>query len=173
MLWTEHTQYKGGSNETLKSTETTNTSLGKTFCCVRVDRGPPCSVSVMVEVTILSTTCVAVLQRACKVRCLDKGLSNWRGRCVDTWQELLRQYETKGDGFLEHISELRWKLGPLLLAYMKRASKGWHHSSSPKPREFRTQVSVRKVMLTLFWQHRCLEVQSSDTSHQMKTCGTP
>jgi hypothetical protein len=31
-----------------------------------------------------------------------------------------------------------------------RASKEWHHPSSPKLKKFRLQLSVRKVMLTLF-----------------------
>ena len=36
----------------------------------------------------------------------------------------------------------------------KRASKEWHHSTSPKPKKFRTQPSAGKVMLTLFWDSR-------------------
>jgi len=37
---------------------------------------------------------------------------------------------------------------------MKRASKEWHHSSSPKPKKFQTEPSVGKVMLTLFWDEK-------------------
>jgi hypothetical protein len=113
--------------ETLKA-QRQNTSWGKTFCCIRVNTGQPCWTSVMVQLTALSIMCFAVLQRACKVGCLDKWLSNWRGRCADTCQELLRQCETKGDGFLEHISEWRWKLRPLL--------KAWHEESKQRMAPF-------------------------------------
>ena len=37
---------------------------------------------------------------------------------------------------------------------MKRAIKEWHHSSSPKPKKFRTEPSAEKVMLTLFWDEK-------------------
>ena len=36
----------------------------------------------------------------------------------------------------------------------KRASKEWRHRSSPKPKNFRTQPSAEKVMLTLFWDKK-------------------
>ena len=37
---------------------------------------------------------------------------------------------------------------------MKRVSKEWHHSSSPKPKKFWTEPSAEKVMLTLFWDEK-------------------
>jgi len=36
----------------------------------------------------------------------------------------------------------------------KKASKEWRHTSSPKPKKFRTQPSAGKVILTLFWDDR-------------------
>jgi hypothetical protein len=46
---------------------------------------------------------------------------------------------------------------------MKMASKEWRYSSSPKSKEFHTQASAGKLMLTLFWDHQDPLVQH-DTS---------
>jgi len=73
---------------------------------------------------------------------------------VDACQELLKCFEAEGDGFLGRIvmGDKTW------VHYhqpeTKKASKEWHHTSSPKLINFHTQSSVGKVMLTLFWDER-------------------
>jgi hypothetical protein len=70
---------------------------------------------------------------------------------VDAHQELLKHVEAECDRFLGRIvmGDETW------IHYhqpeTKKASKEWRHTSSPKPKEFRRQLSVGKVMLTLFW----------------------
>jgi hypothetical protein len=81
-----------------------NTLLGKTVvCCVRVDKG-----AAMLDVNHGSAHRIIhnMLQVFCKVvpRQVTPEL---KGRFVDACQELLRQYEIEGDGFLKHVS--KWK----------------------------------------------------------------
>ena len=47
-----------------------------------------------------------------------------------------------------------WNLGTLPPAGNLKASKEWRHTSSPKPKKFRTQPSAGKVMLTLLGRTR-------------------
>jgi histone-lysine N-methyltransferase SETMAR len=75
-------------------------------------------------------------------------------RHVDACQERLRRYETEGDGFLQRIVTVNESWVHHFQPETKKASKEWRHSSSPKPKKFRTQASAGKVMLTLFWDHR-------------------
>jgi len=61
-------------------------------------------------------------------------------RRVDACQELLKHFEAKDETWVHyHQPET------------KKASEEWRRTSSPKPKKFRTQPSVGKVMLTLFW----------------------
>ena len=66
-------------------------------------------------------------------------------RRVDTCQELLKRFEAEGDGFLGRIvtGDETW------VSYhqpeTKKASKEWRHTSSPKPKKFRTQPSAGKL----------------------------
>ena len=39
---------------------------------------------------------------------------------------------------------------------MKNVSKEWCHSSSPKPKKFRTEPAAGKFMLTLFWDEKAI-----------------
>jgi histone-lysine N-methyltransferase SETMAR len=75
-------------------------------------------------------------------------------RRVDVCQELLQRYKTEGGGFLERIvtGDESWVYH--FQPETKKASKEWRHSTSPKPKKFRTQASAGKVMLKLFWDHR-------------------
>ena len=92
------------------------------------------------------------------IKCLQGGchaswLQNERTTC---WclPELLKRFEAECDGFLGRISG-RWNLGPLPTAGKpEKASEEWRHTSSPKPKKFRTQPSAGKVMLTVFWDKR-------------------
>ena len=63
-------------------------------------------------------------------------------RRVDDCQELLKRFEAEGDGFLE-----RTVMGDETWVHYhqpetKKASKEWRHTSSPKPKKFRTQPSA-------------------------------
>jgi len=75
-------------------------------------------------------------------------------RRVDACQELLKQYEAGGNGFLGRTvtGDETWVHNHQ--PGTKKASKEWRHTSSPKQKKFRTQPSARKVMLTLFWDER-------------------
>ena len=75
-------------------------------------------------------------------------------RVDDVCQELLKSFEAESDGFLGRIvtGDKTWV--HYHQSETKKASKEWHHTSSPKPKKFRTQPSVGKIMLTLFWDER-------------------
>ena len=77
-----------------------------------------------------------------------------RERRVDACEELLRRFEREGDGFLARIvtGDETWVHFHQLET--KTASKECCHSSSPKPKKFRTEPSAGKVMLTLFWDEK-------------------
>jgi len=81
---------------------------------------------------------------------LTAELNEWR---VDACQELLKCFEVEGDGFLGRIVT-----GETCVHYhqpeIKKASKEWRHTSSPKPKKFRTQPSAETVMLTVFWDEQ-------------------
>ena len=72
-------------------------------------------------------------------------------RRVDACQELLKQYEAGGNGFLGRTvtGDETWVHNHQ--PGTKKASKEWRHTSSPKQKKFRTRPSAGKVMLTLFW----------------------
>jgi histone-lysine N-methyltransferase SETMAR len=70
-------------------------------------------------------------------------------RRVDACQELLKHFEAEGEGFLGRIVTGDETWVHYLQSETKKASKGWCHTTSPKPKTFRTQPSGGKVMLTL------------------------
>jgi len=66
-------------------------------------------------------------------------------------QEHLDRHDRKGDAFLHRIAT-----GDESWVYhyepeSKRQSMQWKHPSSPANKEFKTQASAGKVMLTIFW----------------------
>ena len=75
-------------------------------------------------------------------------------RLVDGCQELLKCFEAEGDGFLGRTVTGDETWVHYHQPETKKASKKWHHSSSPKLKKFRKQPSAGKVMLTLFWDER-------------------
>jgi len=75
-------------------------------------------------------------------------------RRVDACQELLKRFEVEGDGFLGRIVTGDETWVHYHQQETKKAIKEWHHTSSPKPKKFRTQPSAGKVMLTFFWDER-------------------
>ena len=68
-----------------------------------------------------------------------------RVRCVDACEELLQRFEREGDGFLARIVTGDETWVHFRQPEMKRASKEWRHSSSPKPKKFRTEPSAGKL----------------------------
>jgi hypothetical protein len=81
-------------------------------------------------------------------------IAELKERCVDACQELLKCFEAEVDGFLGRIvtGDETWVHNHQ--PETKKASKEWRHTSSPKPKRFRTQPSAGRVMLTLFWDKR-------------------
>jgi len=75
---------------------------------------------------------------------------------VDACQELLKRFEAEGDGFLERIVTGDETWVHYQQPETKKAGKEWRHTSSPKPKKFRTQPSAGKVMLIPFWDERGL-----------------
>ena len=75
-------------------------------------------------------------------------------RRVDACQEHLKRFEAEGDDFLGRIVTGDEMWVHYHQPETKKVSKEWSHSSSPKPKKFRTQPSAGKVMLTLFWDER-------------------
>jgi len=70
-------------------------------------------------------------------------------RRVDACQELLKRFEA-GGGFLGRTVTGDETWVHYHQPETEKASKEWCHTSSPKPKKFRTQPSAGKVMLTHF-----------------------
>ena len=77
-------------------------------------------------------------------------IAELKDRCVDACEELFHCLQVEGDGFLGRIVTGDETWVHYHQPETKRASKEWCHSSSRKPKKFRTQPSTGKVMLTLF-----------------------
>jgi histone-lysine N-methyltransferase SETMAR len=73
---------------------------------------------------------------------------------VDACQELWKCFEAEGDGFLGRIITGDETWVHYHQPETKKSSKEWHHTSLPKLKKFRTQLSAGKVMLTGFWDER-------------------
>ena len=71
-------------------------------------------------------------------------------RHADAWQEIFKRFEAEHDSFQGRtvMEDETWVHYHQLET--KKARKEWRHTSSPKPKKFRTRSSAGKVMLTLF-----------------------
>jgi histone-lysine N-methyltransferase SETMAR len=80
--------------------------------------------------------------------------AEFKERRVDACQELLKRFETEGDGLLGRIvmGDETWV--HYYQPETKKASEERRYTFSPKPKKFRTQPSAGKVMLTLLWDKR-------------------
>lgn len=73
---------------------------------------------------------------------------------VASAEKFLTRYQAEGVEFLNHIvtGDETW------IAYVnpetKRQSMQWMHSTSPKPKKFKQTFSGRKLMATVFWDHK-------------------
>lgn len=69
-------------------------------------------------------------------------------------QDLLEQYETEGESFLDRIitGDETWchHYSP----ENRRQSMEWKHADSPTKKKFKTQPSAGKVMCTVFWDRK-------------------
>ena len=83
------------------------------------------------------------------VRWVPRQLTAELKECVDACQELLKRFEAEGDGFLGRTVTGDETWVHYHQPETKKASKEWHHTSSPKLKKFRTQPSAGKVMMIL------------------------
>jgi len=73
-------------------------------------------------------------------------IAELKERRVDACQELLKLSEAECDGFLGRIATGDESCVHYHQPETKKASKEWRHTSSPKPKKFRTQPSAGEVM---------------------------
>ena len=71
--------------------------------------------------------------------------------CLMAFRASLRRYRKEGDAFLSRIvtTDETWVFH--FEPESKRRSMEWKHVSSPVKKKFTSQKSLRKVMLTVFW----------------------
>jgi hypothetical protein len=74
--------------------------------------------------------------------------------CKDICQEIWQRYNTEGDGFLMHTVTCDKSWVHYLQPEMKRVSKEWQYSNSPKPTKFHTQTSVGEMVMALLWKQQ-------------------
>ena len=70
---------------------------------------------------------------------------------VETAQEFLRRYEEEGEDFLKSIvtGDETWVAH--YTPETKRQSQQWCHTSSPSAKKFKTTISAKKIMASVFW----------------------
>ena len=73
---------------------------------------------------------------------------------IDSSREFLQRYADKNDNFLDSIvtGDETWAFH--FTPETKQQSREWRHSSSPKPRKFKTTQSAGKVMATVIWDRK-------------------
>jgi len=73
---------------------------------------------------------------------------------IDSSREFLQRYADENDNFLDSIvmGDETWAFH--FTPETKQQSREWRHSSSPKPRKFKTTRSAGKVMPTVFWDRK-------------------
>ncbi|GFG35226.1 hypothetical protein Cfor_01327 [Coptotermes formosanus] len=78
---------------------------------------------------------------------------------LEACKQLLTRYESKGNDFPYSIftADEIWVYHYDL--ELRSQSLGYHHSTSPRKKKFRTQPSAGSCMLTVFWDYRCLTWQ--------------
>lgn len=73
---------------------------------------------------------------------------------VATSKEFLERYELEGDDFLHSIvtGDETWVAH--YTPETKRQSSQWRHTSSPSAKKFKTTISAKKIMASVFWDHK-------------------
>ena len=69
-------------------------------------------------------------------------------------QDLLNQYETEGDSFLDRIITGDETWCQHYEPESKRQSVEWRHMNSPSKKKFKTLPSAGKVICTVFWDRK-------------------
>jgi len=73
---------------------------------------------------------------------------------IDYSREFLQRYADESDNFLDSIVIVDETWAFHFTTETKQQSREWRHSSSPKPRKFKTTQSAGKVMATVFWDRK-------------------
>lgn len=73
---------------------------------------------------------------------------------VQSSKEILERYELEGDDFLHSIvtGDETWVAH--YTPETKRQSQQWRHTSSPAAKKFKTRISAKKIMASVFWEHK-------------------
>lgn len=73
---------------------------------------------------------------------------------VQSSKEFLERYELEGDDFLYSIvtGDETWVAH--YTPESKRQSQQWRHTLSPSAKKFKTTISVKKIMASVFWDHK-------------------
>ena len=72
-------------------------------------------------------------------------------KCVEICEELLKRCREEGDQFLLNIVAGDESWIHHFDAEEKRLSMEYRHTSSPRPKKFKTMPSAGKIHLTVFW----------------------
>jgi len=73
---------------------------------------------------------------------------------VESDTEFLRRYEEEGEDFLDSLVTGDETWAHHYTPETKEQSKQWRHTTSPKPKKFKTTLSAGKVMATVFWDRK-------------------
>ena len=73
---------------------------------------------------------------------------------MQIFQDLLNQYESEGDSFLDRIITGDETWCHHYEPESKRQSMEWRHVNSPSKKKFKTLPSAVKVMCTVFWDRK-------------------
>jgi len=73
---------------------------------------------------------------------------------VQASREFLERYELDGDNFLKSIvtGDETWVAH--YTPETKRQSEQWRHTTSPSTKKFKTTISAKKIMASVFWDHK-------------------
>ena len=70
---------------------------------------------------------------------------------VEICEELLKRFREEGDQFLLNIVTGNESWIHHFYPEEKRLSMKYRHTSSPRPKKFKTMPSAGKILLTVFW----------------------
>ncbi|KAL4121063.1 hypothetical protein QTP88_013646 [Uroleucon formosanum] len=68
--------------------------------------------------------------------------------------EFLERYELDGDNFLKSIVTGDETCVAHYTPETKRQSEQWRHTTSPSTKKFKTTISAKKIMASVFWDHK-------------------
>uniref|UniRef100_A0A8D8R8P0 Histone-lysine N-methyltransferase SETMAR n=1 Tax=Cacopsylla melanoneura TaxID=428564 RepID=A0A8D8R8P0_9HEMI len=95
---------------------------------------------------------------------------------VQTSKEFLERYELEGDNFLNSIvtGDETWVAH--YTPETKRQSQQWRHTFSPCAKKFKTTISAKKIMASVFWDHKGIilieYLDQGETINAVRYCET-